>query len=330
MRVRSALQGAAGVLGVVALLSGAGAASAQSSAGGEAFDPVAVVDGIVIDRTTCADLERRETAVWVEVDGHGACLRYYAAGLVPAPGPNPIVAAWLNGDVLGPKGKNADKRQKGFGPAAMIEQERRLSWRFGVPFVFLGRPGTYGSAGKHHTMRGRPLEARLVDAQLDALKARYGIRSWSLGGHSGGGTLVAELLARRSDIRCAAISSGASAYRAYLEARGLIERGETLTRFDPFTSLDQVPTDAARRIFVIGDPRESNVPFSAQTHYFDGLRARGHAAWLVPLERATDPRHHDLVDFGEVATGLCAAGASTDEIVRTLDAMPDQRPRQTN
>ena len=162
MGVRSALQGAAGVLGVVALLSGSGVASAQSSAGGEQFDPVAVVDGIVIDRAACADLERQETAVWVEVDGHGACLRYYAAGLAPALGPNPIVAAWLNGDVLAPKGRNADKRQKGFGPAAMIEQERRLSGRFGVPFVFLGRPGTYGSAGKHHAMRGRPLEARLV------------------------------------------------------------------------------------------------------------------------------------------------------------------------
>jgi pimeloyl-ACP methyl ester carboxylesterase len=193
--------------------------------------------------------------------------------------------------VLGPKGDNADRRQKGFGPAVMIEQERQLAARFGVPFVFIARPGTYGSAGKHHTTRGRPVEAALI-----ALKQRYGIRSWSLGGHSGGGTLVAEMLARRSDLRCAVISSGAASYRAYLEARGLAKPGDRLTRFDPYTSLDRIPTDDTRRVFVIGDPRETNVPFSTQKHYFEGLVGRGHAAWLLALERATGARFHNLVD----------------------------------
>lgn len=304
-------------------------ASAQSRADGEMFDPVKVVQGIEIDRQTCAELEAQETAVWVEADGQSACMRYYAAGL-RAPGPNPIAALWLNGDVLGPHGDNADKRQKGFGPAAMIEQEKRLFERFAIPSIYVGRPGTYGSAGKHHTMRGRPLEAKLVDATMTALAKRYGIGSWSLGGHSGGGTLVAEMLARRTDLRCAVISSGASAYRAYLEARGLAKPGETLTRFDPYVSLDRVPVNPDRRIFVIGDPREKNVPFSAQKQYFDGLVARGHTARLIPLERATDARHHDLVDFGETAMEMCAAGARTDSIVGTLEAMPEQSPRLTN
>jgi hypothetical protein len=95
-------------------------------------------------------------------------------------------------------------------------------------------------------------------------------------------------------------------------------------------SLNRVPKDASRRIFVIGDPREKNVPFSAQKLYFDGLVARGHAAWLIPLERATDARHHDLVDFGETATEMCAAGASTGTIIGTLKEMPDPPPRLTN
>lgn len=303
---------------------------AQSKAETNQFDPVAVVNGIEIGRSDCAALEKAETAIWVEVAGQGSCLRYYAAGLKPAPGPNPVAAIWLNGDVLGPNGQNADKRQKGFGPTEMVALEQGLSARFHVPSIFLGRPGTYGSAGKHYTTRGRPIEAALVDAALDGLKRRYGIQSWSLGGHSGGGTLVAELLARRTDLRCAVISSGASAYRAYLEARGLIKKGEPLTRFDPYDSLDKVPSDPARRIFVIGDPREKNVPFSAQTQFYEGLVAHGHAAWLIPLERATDSRHHDLVDFGETATEMCAAGASKAEIIDTLRKMPAQTPRLTN
>jgi pimeloyl-ACP methyl ester carboxylesterase len=303
---------------------------AQSVPENEQFDPVAVVNGITIDRSECAALERNETAVWVEIEGQKACMRYYAAGLKPSPGPNPVAVIWMNGDVLGPKGNKADKRQKGFGPTEMVAQERKLSSRFGAPMIFLGRPGTYGSAGKHHTMRGRPVEALLVNAAIDILKQRYDIQSLALGGHSGGGTLVAEMLARRGDLSCAVISSGAPAYRAYLESRGFIKPGETLRRFDPYTSLDNVPSNSDRRIFVIGDPRETNVPFSTQELYYKGLVARGHAAWILPLQRATDARYHNLVDFGETAIGMCAAGASTDKIIATLEAMPDQRSRVTN
>ena len=249
------------------------------------FDPVAVVDGIQISRADCAALEAKDTAIWVDGSARGTCLRYYAAGLKRGSGSIPVAAIWLNGDVLGPKGTNAGKRQSGFGPTEMVELEQRLSARFGIPSIFLGRPGTYGSAGKHYTMRGRPIEPQLIFAALDGLKARYHIQSWALGGHSGGGTVVAEMLARRDDLRCAVISSGAAAYRAYREARSLLKPGQKLERFDPSASLDKVPTDPARRVFVIGDPRETNVPFSSQKLYFEGLARRGHAAWLIPLER---------------------------------------------
>ncbi|SHG24217.1 hypothetical protein SAMN02745157_3780 [Kaistia soli DSM 19436] len=312
----------------LALAAAAGPALAQSVPEKANFDPAKVVAGIAITREECTALEQKETAIWVEIGGASACMRYYAAGL--APGLNPVAMVWLNGDVLGPKGNNADKRQSGFGPGEMVAMEQKLFTRFGVPTIFLGRPGTYGSAGKHFTMRGRPVEAALVNAALDGLKKRYGIGAFALGGHSGGGTLVAEMLARRDDLRCAVISSGASAYRAYLETRGLLKPGEKLTRFDPYAVLDKIPSDPKRRIFVIGDPRETNVPFSAQKLYFEGLTARGHAAWLIPLERARDDRHHDLVDFGELADGMCAAGKSTEAIIAALQALPDPPPRLSN
>lgn len=318
------------LLTVVSVVAGPGTTYSQSRSTDEMFDPVRVVNGIEIGRPACARLEKEETAVWVDVDGRGHCIRYYAAGLKPSGEANSIAAIWLNGDVLGPGGKNADKRQKGFGPSTMIAQERELFARFGVPSIFLARPGTYGSSGKHYTTRGRPIEATVVNAALDAVVKRYKIGSLSLGGHSGGGTLVAELLAHRNDLRCAVISSGASAYRAYLEARGLARPGDVLARFDPYESLDRISPDPGRRVFVIGDPRETNVPFSAQRLYYDGLISRGHAAWLVPLERSADPRHHDLVDFGEVAMEMCAAGTDTETIIGTLNSMPDPPPRLTN
>ncbi|MGQ4275137.1 alpha/beta hydrolase family protein [Terrihabitans sp. B22-R8] len=311
-----------------ALMLNALPAAAQSRVEAGLFDPQKVVDGIEISRSECAPLEQQDTGVWLDIPGFRGCMRYYAAGL--ASGANSIAVAWMNGDVLGPKGNDATKRQSGFGPSLLLDQEKGLSDRYGVPFIFIGRPGTYGSAGRHYTMRGRPVEADIVAATLDALKARYRIADWALGGHSGGGTLVAEMLARRTDIRCAVISSGASSYRAYLEARGLAKPGETLSRFDPSTSLDKVPASSTRRIFVIGDPRETNVPFKTQASYREGLAERGHAAWLIPLERANDARHHDLVDFAEVAVGMCAKGEDAAVIETTLRAIPDPAPRKTN
>jgi pimeloyl-ACP methyl ester carboxylesterase len=307
-----------------------GPAAAQSRPNDEAFTNAAVAAGLTISREACAEFEARETATWIEVDGHGECLRYYAAGLRPAPGPNPIVAAWMHGDIMGSK-RHQIGHQEGLDVSAMIELERALSERFGVPFIFLARPGAYGSSGRFWDLRHTPREAALMNAHLDALKARYGIASWSLGGHSAGGTLTAEFLARRTDLRCAVISSGASAYRAYLEAHDAKTRlARPETWFDPYESLDRIPKDSARRIFVIGDPRETNVLFRTQRLYFDGLARRGHAAWLVPLERAPAPRFHSLVDFGERATGMCANCAETDAIIAALNAMPNQPKRVSN
>lgn len=185
------------------------------------FDPAAAVGGVTISRDACTAYEKQESAVWVTIGNTGYCLRYYAAGLKSAPGSNPIVAGWLHGDIMGRHEVAATKHMGGLGVDAMIDQETELSQRFGVPFIFLARPGSYGSAGRHFTMRSRIVEADLVNAEIDALKARYGIQSWALGGHSGGGTLTAEMLARRNDIRCAVISSGAAAFRDYLRAHGL-------------------------------------------------------------------------------------------------------------
>lgn len=317
-----------GLLCAVAFLA-SGPLFAQSQPNGEMFTNAAVARGITITRQACAILEKQETAVWVEAAGEGACLRYYAYGLTRG-GPNPIAVGWFHGDILGTKPTSIG-HQEGLGVAAMIEQSRRLSERHGVPYIFFARPGSYGSAGTAWTTRHRPKEALLMNAALDAVKKRYGIARWALGGHSGGGQLVAEFLVRRDDLRCAVLSSGPSAYRAYLEARRLTRILATPERwYDPQASVGKIPTDRDRRIFVIGDPRETNVPFETQSLYFEAVKAHGHAAWLVPLERAPAPRYHNLVDFGEAATGACARGQATGDILAMLAAMPEQSSRISN
>ncbi|WP_430648640.1 alpha/beta hydrolase family protein [Bradyrhizobium manausense] len=307
------------------LMSSAGLA--QSRPDDEMFDPAKVIDGTQISLEVCKEMEARQTAIWVSAESNGYCLRYFAAGL-KADGQNPLAVVWMPGDVMGgPKGV---RHQAGLGVAAMVEQSQGQFERYGVPFIFLGRPGTYGSAGKHYDIRHTPLEAKLMASAIDTLKSRYRIGRWVLGGHSGGGTLAAEFLAQRNDLDCVVLSSPAAAYRARLKARGWVSRLKTERFFDPYDALDQIPDQPARRIFLISDPRDSNIPFSTQQLYFSGLKSHGHAAWLVPLMKARGPTYHSLVDFGQAAEGMCATGVATDVMLQTLRAMPMQTDRISN
>ncbi|MGI4794664.1 MAG: alpha/beta hydrolase family protein [Janthinobacterium lividum] len=304
-----------------------GPSFAQSVATTEMFDAVAECPGggNLISAMQCRRLEQQQTAVWVTVRARGYCLRYYASGLGER---NPVVAAWLHGDIGGSR-SGPSGHQKGLGVAAMIDQERQLSEKYRTPFIFIARPGAYGSAGYHHDLASTRLEAELVAAQLDRLTERYGIKTWVLGGHSGGGTLVAAMLAQRADIACAVISSGAPAYDAYLRAHSM-SRYVSPANLNSIDDVRQMPKVAGQRIIVMGDPRDKNVFWSLQQLYFDALKRQGTDVTLLPLERGRPPEFHSLVGLAETATGLCAQKVPIAEIQKQLTAMPSQQPRESN
>jgi pimeloyl-ACP methyl ester carboxylesterase len=315
-------------LPIIGLALTASATLAQSRSGPEMFNEQDVVHGISIPRPACAKLEAEETAVWVVVRAKGYCLRYYAYGLKPGREGNALAAGWLHGDVVGGRHPKHAGHQTGLGVDAMIAQERALSKRYKVPFVFLARPGAYGSAGYHPAMASTRIEAELVEAQVAAISARYGVRAWALGGHSGGGTLVADLIARRQDVRCAVISSGAGAHSAYLEAwgAGVEIKASDLNPIDSVRAIEP----KRLRVIVMGDPRDKNVLWPVQQLYHHALTARGIDATLMPLERGLPDEFHSLVSLAEAATGLCADGVSTAEIKARLEAMPSHAPRISN
>jgi pimeloyl-ACP methyl ester carboxylesterase len=304
-------------------------AAARSVSTAEMFDAAAEGQGgVAISAESCHQLELLQTAVWVTVRGRGWCLRYYAFGLGRE---NPIAAAWLHGDIVGSATGHgpADKHQHGLGVAAMIDQERRLAEHYRIPFVFLARPGAYGSAGDTRRIEHTGLEADLVAAELDALTVRYGVKAWVLGGHSGGGSLTAAMAARRSDIRCAVVSSGAPDYKAYLAAHHAEDQAPAAS-LDAVGEIGRQPTSPSLRVIVMGDPRDSNILWPLQQAYYAALTRHGVNATLAPLERGEPPEFHSLVSLAEAATGLCADGISSEDIVTRLEAMPSQTPRVSN
>lgn len=269
-----------------------------------------------------AECSRRPHTVWVTVAGRGDCIRYYPAGLAPAG--NPEVLVYIHGDrlanatatrpaeILGGYAKDS--------PAKLERDAANWAGQAKKPFLFLARPGAYGSSGEHY-MRRQPREVELIDAALDAMKQKHGIRRYHVTGQSGGGHMTAALLGKRQDMGCAVIASGNVAVMRRARETG---RSTDVTGYadpyDPVDHLARIPRDPALRIFVLSDPADRAVSFTSQRHFVDQARQAG-----IPLTHivtlAGGAARHDLAPKGRVVLRRCAAGVAVEKIVAEFHDM---------
>ena len=121
-----------------------------------------------------------------------------------------------------------------------------------------------------------PREVALVDAALTRLKQRFGWRTLNLVGQSGGGHLVAALIARRSDIDCAVIASGNTAVAQRNREHGWTTDITGHADFlDPIDHVADVARHPPSTLIVLTDPQDARVSASVQTAYVEALRAAG-------------------------------------------------------
>src|SRR5262249_30669818 len=150
-----------------------------------------------ISREEC---QATQDAVWVEHEEGTECIRYYPSANVAGA---KRAAFFFHGDLLEGKlvipGAYKDNHS-----ATLRKAAQNLARLNGVPFILVARPGAYGSSGLH-TERRRLKEYLSLNAAVDAIKARYGLREVLLSGQSGGATTVGALLTLgRTDVACAA------------------------------------------------------------------------------------------------------------------------------
>ena len=257
-----------------------------------------------------------DTAVWVKVEGRGDCIRYFHAGLVAT---NDLVHVWFHGDRLrriapgywqprGYRGESAEHQQ--------VEAEAHFR-SGGIPYIHFSRPGTYGSSGFHGDRR-QERNVRLVMAAIAAIKQRHGIAQFAISGQSGGGHLVSALLANRDDIKCAVATSGVLAVGHRVWARGWqADATGHETFYDPIDHVDRIPFNPRRRIVIIGDPDDGNVPFSSQIEYYRKVRKLGHAVELIPA-RGGGAENHSLAFEGFRVILQCVRRDSTEAIKRSV------------
>lgn len=303
-RVRKAVLALAAVLCAASAL----AQRVPFDAGDGNFSALGLVQGVQATENECAAVRN---AVWAKApSGEAECIRYWAAGL-PLGQPVERVLVYIPSDQMA-----FDQPDKGYdsrNPGIVQGLADGMAARAGVPFILLSRPGIFGSSGEHRQRRREP-EPRLVSAALDAIKARHAISAWSLVGLSGGGHIVASLLGWRSDIVCAVPVSAVSSPRLRWQAMG---RTADLTgHTDSWEPVDHLRSQAFHpqlRVFVLGDPKDSNVPWLTQMPLAQRLRQLGAAVEVLTGE-GSDPQRHVLGASGQQVGAMCLKGRSTREI----------------
>jgi pimeloyl-ACP methyl ester carboxylesterase len=228
----------------------------------------------------------------IDLDGKPDILRFYG-GAPEGCRADPVI--FLRGDVLRltPDGLIVTDAYAGFGPHQQQLWAQEIAIAYGRPFLHLARPGICGSSGDHRDRRCAR-EVALIDLALDRLKEAFGWRRLTLAGHSGGGHLVGVLMARRSDIDCAVISSGNVAVRLRNQLAGWDRDITGHDDFvDPIDHVEQVARHPPRNIIVLTDRRDRAVRWEVQAAYVEALRAAGVTVEQRFLE-ALDDNHHQL------------------------------------
>lgn len=274
------------------------------------FSEAAVLRGV---QTTQQECESVPQAVWAISRDHGqACIRYWSARF-PVTG-NGRAVVFFHGDIFVGVGKTAPSYLKS-NPQKVQRDVELMARKLDAPYVFVGRPGTFGSSG-NHMHRRRPAESDLISAALDQIKQRLGIREFVIAGQSGGGHVTASLLTRRSDIVCAVPTSSPSSPRARWTHKGLKKDTTGFTdSFEPVEHLQKARLHPQLRVFVLGDPDDRNVPWPAQTALADKLTTLG-VPTAVLQGQGAGPDAHGLPNSAREVASWCFHDRSTEEILR--------------
>jgi pimeloyl-ACP methyl ester carboxylesterase len=261
--------------------------------------------------------EAGQAHVWVEVEGRGECIAFHAT-----PGLETAASAvlYFEGDI--PPGHRRDTARLKQHLAALRRHLAELAARYRIPYVLVARPGTFGSTGDHDARR-KEREYLVMRAAVDAIRSKLGLDHVVLAGQSGGATVTGGLLALGvRHVSCAVAASGGFDLTAMLDWHAQRQGAASRHREHPaslagvFNVMDRVsdvPRDARRRVFIVGDSADQVTPFAQQRAFAERLRAEGHHAEVL-YGRGNGPERHGLAAVALKLAGLCARGASDADI----------------
>jgi hypothetical protein len=285
-------------------------------AGAEIFKKEDLLRGIT---TTHAQCDATAQTFWLNVRGRDFCVRYYLS-TAGGEGSRPVV--FLQGDQLG---KLDTKAMAWMEPSEAKDVDtddiQRITDGFSkyakTTAIYVGRIGVDGTSG-NHMWRKTVLELDLMNAALDALKARYGYEGFHLAGQSGGSRIDTGLIALRHDIACAVIGSGQLILPDNRDSKDPARQA-----FDVTQNMSAVVQNRTLRPILVSDKADKQVPIAQQSGYVDRLRKAGRVIpqLFVEAPEITDAKHHGVVVYTQLVTAGCVLGRSDEEIARAVSTL---------
>jgi pimeloyl-ACP methyl ester carboxylesterase len=274
------------------------------------------------------------SARWLEKGAFGdstetttECIRYFPSD--NAMGAKTAIL-FFSGDIVLERGAGDNQANPGYSAnsyKAQIAIANRQAFSNGVPYIHVARPGMYGSTGNTATHRHSTKEAAIMNAAVDAIKAALGYDRVSVVGQSGGGGLVGALLTSgRTDLDCVVMSSGAVSLKTSLKTsrnKSWVRSGQDTTGlpyrqlYDSLDHLDNVKTDARRRVFMLSDPDDEAVSYVSQKEFADRANEKGIPIRFVNA-KGGGKQHHVTSAQGIRTAGRCLAGMRDDEIAQKI------------
>jgi hypothetical protein len=305
------------VLGLAATLLTPAAGHAQfgraefSDAGD--FSEAAILSGVKATQAQCA---AAANTVWAATARSGAeCIKYWKAGFGDQPVRRAII--FFHGDVFVGVGKTS-KAYLELSNAQLQKSADDWAKKLGMPYIFMGRPGTHGSSGDH-MQRRRIAESEIVSAALDEIKKRHGIEEWVVAGQSGGGHVTSSLITERTDIVCAVPTSAPSSPRVRWEMMGRTKDTTNYAdSYEPWKFVAKDKVNPQLRVFVLGNPNDKNVFWASQTVMADALQKVQIPVQVLQGE-GTGPDAHGLSNSSRIVAGWCAKDMGTEEMVARAD-----------
>jgi dienelactone hydrolase len=284
--------------------------------------PTWTKEGIIVGATSSRPNCALSTHVWV-VDGEdGFCIRFFTNHVKSRGG---ATIFFFGGDLLGSDWDRTG-HSKGVlfadpgetGPLLFKKINDFVERAAHLPLVYVSRPGILGSSGDHKK-KYEPQESRVVNAAIDSLKTRLGVKDLVLAGQSGGATLVANILPKRSDVKCAVMGSGAGAlwqFASRFIAPDVYQKWE-----DPIQSVQQI-RNTSSRLYVIAGEGDKIRPPEYQKLYAQALADRGLDVRFALIRKSGDP--HNVIPETLRAADACGQGKDIDqhEAIALGDKLP--------
>jgi dienelactone hydrolase len=313
-------------LGALLVLGHGPTAAQTANQSTQTFSSADLVSGVRTTESQCDALGNR--AVWVVIDNQGECIRYYLAEW----GAGTQALVYLHDDVVTVNGRGEAKPQESYlrlTPASVQNGSTGWSRQLRMPYLFLGRPGVFGSSGDH-AKRRTPREIELVSAALDAIKMRHHFERLHIAGFGEGGHTAAALLPRRTDLGCVVLASGLLSVRNRLtELRLNKDVTGDKNPVDPITLADKIGNRPDLRIFVLTDPDDVVISARSQGLYVKRLIAVGLPVRQIFLA-ALDPYAHVLASEARKVAADCARGVTNEAIVAKYESKKPTSPPDTD